>query len=256
MAGARPSPDIGLRLQAAPFARPGSKETAFALVLNVREDDMGGHAGATETLDFQVKAFPTEGPPRKGQQQSATILMRPGAAGDVEYEVVTQLALPPGRYQLRLSAHSGLQNKSGSVYADAEIPDFGKTPLSLSGVLLTSRQGPPAAPKEGIPLVPVVPTARREFTRTDDVSAFWRIYQGGKAPPGSVSVKTRIEDSAGIEVFATVERFAAERFAARRSADQQIALPLGRLLPGEYLLATEATMSSDSAQRQIRFRVN
>jgi hypothetical protein len=123
-------------------------------------------------------------------------------------------------------------------------------------VLLTARPGPPVAPKDGIALVPVLPTARREFARTDEVSAFWRIYQGGKALPGSVSVKTRIEDSGGIEIFAAVERILGGQFGSGRSADQRMALPLGQLSPGEYLLTTEATMNSVSAQRQIRFRLN
>ena len=49
------------------------------------------------------------------------------------------VALPPGRYQIRISAHeaTGWSGRYAAVH-DLEIPDYAKTPFSLSGVFLTS----------------------------------------------------------------------------------------------------------------------
>src|SRR5207248_1363433 len=138
----------------------------------------------TETLDVLVAAFNAFGTPLVSQKVTATLVTQPEAVG-VEYEAATNLDLPPGHYYLRVSTRNAQQNKIGSVYTDAEIPDFGRVPISLSAVLLTTSEGPPAMPMSGIPSIPVIPTTRREFRRTEHLSAFWRIYQGGKAPPGS-----------------------------------------------------------------------
>ena len=51
--------------------------------------------------------------------------------------VLTEMALAPGRYQLR-AAGGPMVGKAGSVTYDLEIPNFTKDALSLSGITLTS----------------------------------------------------------------------------------------------------------------------
>ena len=46
-----------------------------------------------------------------------------------------------------------------------------------------------------------------------------------------------------------------ERFAAHRSADHLLELPLERLRPGEYLLRTEAVSGTRRASQLVRFSV-
>ena len=53
--------------------------------------------------------------------------------------VISQFALPPGRYQLR-AALAAAPNNSGCVQYDLELPDFTKTRMSLSSVALTSQK--------------------------------------------------------------------------------------------------------------------
>ena len=43
-------------------------------------------------------------------------------------------------------------------------------------------------------MIPIVPTAARVFTPTVPITAFVRLYQGGKDAPGAVQVRTRIVD--------------------------------------------------------------
>jgi VWFA-related protein len=56
---------------------------------------------------------------------------------DTGLRLVSQFDLPPGRFQLRVASANG--DTHGGVVYDLEVPDFGKGPLTLSGVTLTSR---------------------------------------------------------------------------------------------------------------------
>jgi VWFA-related protein len=56
---------------------------------------------------------------------------------DTGLRLVSQFELPPGRFQLRVASANG--DRHGGVVYDLEVPDFGKGPLTLSGVTLTSR---------------------------------------------------------------------------------------------------------------------
>lgn len=59
----------------------------------------------------------------------------------VTYQIPLTLTLPPGQYQLRVSATSKKLGKGGSVYADLTVPDFTKAPLVLSPIVLGYADG-------------------------------------------------------------------------------------------------------------------
>jgi hypothetical protein len=182
-------------------------------------------------------------PPRRGSQYS-------------RYDLLTRIDVKPGEYELRLSAHSAVLDKFGSVYAHVDVPDFVKAPLSLSGVVIDATPGVPAAPIEALKdVVAVVPTSEREFVRVDRVNAFVRVYQGGKAALAPVTVMIRILDAQGATVIEQSDTLDAHAFKAGRAADEKFALPLARLAPGEYLLTMEATLGKSTARRDVRFRV-
>jgi len=111
-----------------------------------------------------------------------------------------------------------------------------------------------AAPKGKLAsLIPIVPTAERTFVADDTVTAFARIYEGGKDPVQPVGVTTRILDGAGAEVFSKVESLGADRFGAGRSVDIKLALPLSTLTSGPYLLSVVATCGKVTARQDVRF---
>jgi hypothetical protein len=140
------------------------------------------------------------------------------------------------------------------VYADVDVPDFQKAPLSMSGVAVSVMPGVPAAPAAALSaLVPITPTTEREFLRIERVSAFLRVYQGGK--PSPVTLTTRVlavDDKVVVEETKTL---AVEQFSANRSADVAFAVPVSQLAPGEYLLRFEAASSRNSVRRDVRFTV-
>jgi hypothetical protein len=104
--------------------------------------------------------------------------------------------LPPGRYELRLAAHNATSGRDGSVFTDAVVPDYSNVPSSASPVVLRAVPGRASAPKDLLsPLLPLVPTFEREFTKTDRVTAFFRLYQSGQKPVAPVQVVIAVRDS-------------------------------------------------------------
>jgi hypothetical protein len=104
-------------------------------------------------------------------------------------------------------------------------------------------------------LLPLVPTARRQFARTDSTSAFVRVYQAAKKPAQAATVTARILDASDRVVFEDSRSMSPDQFGSRQSADHRLALPLDRLEPGEYLCTIEAAQGQYTAKRGVRFTV-
>jgi hypothetical protein len=272
LAGLLPKTEIELEATAAPFAMPGRPEAGVVVVLTIHQDTGERDSRTREKVDVQVAAFSNEGAPRGNMQYGTEVTLRPGPAGQVEYEVLTGMSLKPGRYQLRLSALVGAQNKTGSVYYDLEVPDFQARPLSLSGLLLTSDPKPVSTDTDRIKAyVPVAPTARRTFSGADRVTAFARIYQGGQTSAAApdparprqsgpvlqtVQLSILVTDSQGTVRFRRAEAVAADIFGPNdRMAEFRMDVPLKDLTAGEYLLTLDATSSRGAARRDVRFTI-
>ena len=258
LAGLLPLSALNLRVTAAPFAIAGTERSVVTLALGVRQPAFAGRT--PEQVEVLVKAFSADGDP-KGSDTQTIPLNVPAARGDAEvtrYEVLTRIDLPkPGKYELRLSAHSDASDTRGSVYVDVDVPDFRKEKLSLSGVVLTSAlPAAPIAPLRALrDVIPVVPTTERSFAPSDPVTAFLRLYQGGSDKLSAVALKIQIQDAAGKSVFEKTEAIAIDRFGSERSAEYQLQLPLSTLTAGEYLLTTEAAAGKALAKRDVRFQV-
>ena len=165
VAGLLPQADIAMLTSVAPFAVPGKSEVALAIVTDVRQP--APKERVTEDLELMARAFTPDGDSRGVQRQNARVVLRPGD-NDAEFDVLTRLDLKPGRYSVRMAAHSTASGKSGSVYTDVVIPDFAKDEVSLSGVVLNAAPGRAAAPRDALAaLVPIVPTTLRVFDARD-----------------------------------------------------------------------------------------
>jgi hypothetical protein len=177
--------------------------------------------------------------------------------GESQYELMSRLELKPGRYLLRYSVRSESLDKTGSVYTDLTVPDFSKAALSLSGIVLSATPAPRTAPADGLaPLIPVVPTTERVFSTSHEVTAFVRVYQGGKRPPQAVAIEARLTDRRGEENTIRAGHLAAGQFGAQRAADYTVVLPVGRLAPGPYLLTVSADAGGIASIRgHVRFSV-
>jgi VWFA-related protein len=261
LSGVLPDPNVPLRVVAAPFALPGGKTAAVVLTLGVQQAIPEGPPGKTgrvvENIDLQTSAFTLEGEPRGTSRRKATIALLPGAAGDVRYEVLSRIDLKPGRYELRLAAHSSTMNKSGSVYADVVVPDFAGEALSLSGLVLGATPALASAPKAALAsLLPFSPTSERTFDRMSRVVVFARVYEGGKGPLAPVAVTTSILNDHDEKVFDQSQSLTVDRFnVTARAADYRIEIPLKQLQPGAHVLVMDATLGKASARRNVVFEV-
>jgi len=252
--GILPKGDIALAVHAIPFANAGGAESDIAVILQGREPIPPGSTAAAEDLTVLVYAYNLQAQLKASERLTVRLGIKPGAVNDLRYGLLSRLTVKPGRYQLRLSVKSSLLGRSGSVYTEIDVPDYSKAPLSLAGVMFEAVPSPIAAPKGKLAsLIPIVPTADRDFVAGDVVTAFSRIYQGGKDPLQPVAVATRIVDGTGAEVFSKVETMAADRFGTGRSADVLVSIPIGALASGPHLLTITATRGTATAHQEVRF---
>jgi len=251
---------LPLQLALAPVLVPpdsvAGQSTAVTIVVGLSQPAVADRT--RQTIDLQTSVYTPDGravgtPAR----QTATFTLQPRGGDVVRYEMLSQVALAPGRYELRVAAHRATDNLSGSVYADVTVPDFAKAPLSLSGVWLEASPGPTALGRDAFAsLLPVVPTASRVFQTSDQVTASMRIYQGGNAPLAPVSLNVRVVDEKDATMAEAAATVGIEFFdAATRAADHRFTLPLRRLTPGRYLLRFDLSLGPATARRDVVFGV-
>ena len=68
------------------------------------------------------------------------LALRPDTYARVRGSIVRmnpRMALPPGRYQLRIGVRESGAGEMGSVFYDLEVPDYSARGLAMSGLLLT-----------------------------------------------------------------------------------------------------------------------
>jgi hypothetical protein len=205
-------------------------------------------------VNVLTSAYDRDGKPLATQVQ--TMVVAPSAAGQkvFQYESLSRLRLDPGRHEIRVAAEDPSRHLVGSVYTYADVPDFAKAPISLSGVVLGLR---PARPDGSFrDLCPLEPTARREFTSTSHVTAFARVYQAEHDASLPVTLRRRIIDASNRTVQESSDRLFEPRNSASHSADYQFELPLASLSAGQYLLTIDATRKEkETTHRDVVFSV-
>ena len=262
LAGVLPKGDLPMLLTAVPFAIPGKKESAVAVMLSVRQPVRDPSVRHVERVDMLVNAYNTDGKFQGGTRLRADVTVRAGATGLAEYEVLGRLDLKPGRYQLRMAANVGALSTSGSLYYDLDVPDFSQARVSLSGLVFTARPAMPIGQQDGMKnVIPLVPTTQRAFGGQDQVAAFVRVYQGGKDALVDVPLRIELRNQDDVVVLDRLESITGQKFAATgtaRSADVNLTLPVSKLAPGEYLLTIEAFIPgprATNARRAVRFKI-
>jgi VWFA-related protein len=245
--------DLPLQVSAMPFAGPDRK-TALVVVGVGIHHPVPGDVGAlvNERLQLQATALTSRGQPKATQGELAELKFRSGVGEDARYEVLTRLALPPGRYQLRVAAQSSLLGRNGSVYTEIDVPDFNSGAIQMSGLILSAEPGWRLAPVDWVAgVLPALPTTVREFESTTDVRVLARVYERTH----EALVRAAITDETGSTVFTRDTPLETVRFTSQGSADYQLSLPISRLKPGRYLLTLDASAKQKTVSRQVRFSV-
>jgi VWFA-related protein len=259
IAGVMPDAALPMRVAVAPIAIADDKLVSVAVVLGVRQPIAAKSTERiTETTELQISVFTPEGSHRETTRHTARLVIRPGADAEAAYEVLGLIELPAGRYALRVAAHNGTTKKSGSVFTDVVVPAFAEAPFSATPILFATSPGRASAPT-GVfwNVLPIVPTADREFAGAQNVSAFMRVFQVGKRPIEPVTVTVLIRNAADQIVERDSRTIEARQFAnpGLASADFRYGVPTWRLPPGQYLLTFEASLGDTVLRRDIRFRV-
>lgn len=253
LSGVLPDDGIAMQVTAAPFATAG-RDPVVAIVAGVRHPVVNNHV--LHEIQLLTSAFTHEGQPRSTAKQVGRLRLRPDATDDASYEVLSQIALKPGRYSLRIAAHNQLIGRTGSVYYDLVVPNFEKEELSLSGALVTATPQSAAAPKDALAkITTVIPTSRRQFEKEDTATVVVRVYQRRAKQPRPVTMIAKISDSSGSEVFTRRDEVPAHAFPADRAVDYRFDIPLAQLARGEHLVTLEATAGSHTARRELRISV-
>lgn len=255
--GILPRTDLPLTVTAAPFAVPGDSKALVAIGIGVPESASGSRR--MEQLEVQARAFTQDGRQRAGIIHKVESIVAATRRPDGRFDVIVQLRLKPGAYALRCSADNRTLGVTGSVYADVEVPDFAKAPLSLSGVLLQVTPAPTSVFGTGEILagLPIAPTTQRTFAATNRLNAFLRVYQGSSVKPTAVSFTLQVLDEAGTSVYEQASTLGPALFARTRSADITVDVPVRQFKPGLHLLRIEATAAAGpTARRDVTFRIN
>ena len=153
--------------------------------------------------------------------------------------------------------------KAGSVTFDLEVPDFSKTPLSMSDIALTSAMSgiaPTVRPKDPLEkLLPGPITSYREFSTADEVAIFTEIYDNVKQAH-KVEITATVKAEGGQTVFETREEHDSSELAGSAGGyGFQARIPLKAFAPGLYVLRVEGvTRIGDrpTTAKEVVFRVS
>jgi VWFA-related protein len=251
---ALPTGDLPLSVSVAPLAMAGRREAVLAVTIGMIRPV--SDRVVTETLQLRTTAFEYETYKDRGTSlQAIELTARPNAAGERRFEVPARLTVRPGRYEVRVGAETS-GGAVGGVFVAADVPDFEKAKLALSGLILGTPRRAPADPADALAdLVPIAPTVRREFSTSEPVLALLRIYQRAMRTAAPAQVTATIVDATNRQVFADLVTLGPDRFSSERSADYRLDLANAKLGAGDYLLTIEASAANNAARRLVRFRV-
>jgi VWFA-related protein len=247
-------PHTGVQLQLDPLPFPSATPGAdISFVLRVTRDKVAvEHHAAVDVLGV---VYDTHGDAVASQRHTA----QPAGQADTFEETFTLHVPSPGAYQVRVAALD--DGRTGSVYGFADVPDFRRAPVSLSGVGIN----PGAARTEATAPVQtggqpksatLTLTVARAFTRTDRPTAVAYVCQSSAGALQVVKASGTIFDVTGHSVLRRTDTLQPASFAAGGCASYQIGLPLDQLGPGEYVLTVDASRDANDASRSVRFRVD
>jgi VWFA-related protein len=260
-----PVPQVALPMavHVAPFRSGGDKASVLVTVEYgaVAFDDSGVAAPDRDRFDSSVIAVDPVGKIVQSDHATITLNVQPEtrqAMRVLGFRTHSRLELPPGRYQVRAAALMPGKGLVGSVREDIEVPDYSKSPLSMSGLIVTSRVAGYTPTARFDPqmreVLPAPPSTQRDFRNDEAMALFAEIYT---AVPFPVNLDTRVLDSAGEIVFERTDvRTADELKGARNGYALQVSLR--QFPPGDYRLTLEASLEGSEStvvSRETPFRV-
>jgi VWFA-related protein len=255
---------IPLTLSAAAYA--GASDASIALSVEMRADAfrfVEKDDRFLDTVELSISAVDATGAVRGGRQHRLDLELRSAnavLARERGLRVVSEISLPPGRYQLRVAVAETGAGRTGSVFHDVEIPDFRAAGFWMSGVALTSgdaSQTPTVRALDPLANVLVSPaTTAREFQRDDVIALLTEFYDNTAVTPHGLELSALARTEDGRVAFEHRDERSSGGLDSRHRYAVQI--PLDTFTPGRYTIRIEGRSlagSGRSAAREMLIRV-
>jgi VWFA-related protein len=249
---------VPMRVFAAPYRGPGNEAIVpITLELDATKLNLVEEEGAFRGhLEIMLAVTDARGRRRPVMRHRAALALKPetyARVSESSLRVLSQLSLPEGRYQVRVSAGGALL--AGSVVYDLDVPDFRRN-FSMSGISVSSAQANEVftvSPYARLNVaLPGPPTTARTLSQSDTLLLFAEAYEN-RRQPHAVEFVTDLLDAHG-QVLATTE---SRQETAERPREailyryfQQMALD--ELPPGHYVIRVSAHSTLDRRQPIVR----
>ena len=214
-----------------PEPAAGGRAAEAARILLTAMSDNGGPS-------YRGRVPESEGSAGRGTGSSAAAA-EPGDAS-VQFEAA------PGPLQLSLAVEDAAGEVIERDRRTVEIPDFTGTDLVLSTPSFVRARNEMEW-KAVVDDVNVVPTASREFRRTDRILIRFEAYAAGDAQP---EVKARLLNRGGEPMHPLDVR------AAESGRPYQVDLRPAHLPPGDYVIELSASSPTDEVTQLVAFRLH
>lgn len=241
-----PDPSLPIRAFVAPLATGGGKTTRTTVTVEVTYPvPPGGFSGEfRDDWRVGILALDPDGRTKASFQRPMTFTgtWKPSANGT--FVLNETIDVPAQPLTFRIGVTSKALGKTGTAHIKVDVPDYRKSELQVSPLVLgLSSGGIDAA--VGLdrlqPLVPFQPTTTRTFAAADSLRVFSRA--SWRDADGDVSFELRVVGSSLSVV-------------TRGGATFDHTLSLGGLSPGAYVLRLTARLpSGDPALREVPFTV-
>ena len=262
-----PVTGLGFRVVAAPFAGPGGK-AAVAVVVEFDPARLSfARQGGIHSEDIELVILPVDGSGKahRGGRDVAPLRLSQATYDRVRVDglrLAHRLDLPPGRYQLHVAARAGNSGAVGAVIYDLDVPDFRKPPLVIGGLALmsaASRIPTPRPTRQFLDVLPEVPTALREFRRSDTLSVRTEIHGNGRSPAHRVAIRTSVTDETGRVVFSAADERGSDDIDSPSSGFRHaVEIPLASVAPGRYVVSVNAQRllpKGSTASREVEIQI-
>ena len=251
------SSGLPMRASASVIRRTATGTTALLVV----EVDAGAIPANATKLDVGYRAIGADGKSAAARVEATNMKVSPRTRAAIDangWRYLTTIDLPPGPYQLRVAAREETSGAYGTVFLDIAVPDLARETIAIDSVVIGSSMTgatPTAAPqRELLQIWPVLPTTRREFSRSETLVAF---IQLSTLKVEQASVRVEVEDADGRPVAGTTYEAGPESLKTG-GAPIPHQVPLAAFAPGDYVLKISTTPPNapePAATRAIPFNV-
>jgi len=246
LAGLLPDARVPLDMAAAAFAAATGTKAYVTVTLDAAaigaRDGQGGVDVALSVSDQRGR--------RVASVREGGLALRTGA------NVQTHVIVPPGDYELRAAIQARDTGVAASVFSQLAVASFADAPLSMSNLVMGTRENPDPPPDADAPDISVIASTQRTFPRSGIAWAFAQIYQGTQRTDAiqPVAIRTTVIGASRRTVREESASLGADSFTKRRAA-VRIRLPLSVLSPGAYVLRVTVTQGPRTASRAAAFTV-